>query len=109
MRVLINYRVRPDQVEPSLALLRDVYADLEARRPDGLRYATFQLDDGVTFLAYIESEGDAVAAPHHRLESFQRYRAGLEELCDRPPSVTVIREVGSYRFGGEPVTGARDQ
>ncbi|MDX2565128.1 hypothetical protein PV371_36510 [Streptomyces sp. TX20-6-3] len=96
MRVMIRYTVRPKHVEQSVALLRAVYADLERARPRGLRYDTFRLDGG-GFLALIESDGDPVAAPHHRLASFQRYRAALSEICTEPPTVAYLDEVGSYR------------
>ncbi|MEU0401482.1 hypothetical protein ABZ318_14795 [Streptomyces sp. NPDC006197] len=97
MRVMIRYTVRPEHVEQSVALLRAVYADLERVRPSGLRYETFRLDGGGSFLAVIESEGDPVAAPHHRLASFQRYRAALSEICTESPTVTYLDQVGSYR------------
>ncbi|MER5717527.1 hypothetical protein [Streptomyces sp. NPDC002132] len=80
-----------------MALLHTVYADLQQARPRGLRYDTFRLDGGGSFLALIESEGDPVAAPHHRLASFQRYRAALSEICTEPPIVAYLDEVGSYR------------
>ncbi|MFL9680685.1 MULTISPECIES: putative quinol monooxygenase [Streptomyces] len=97
MRVMIRYTVRPEHAERSVALLRAVYADLERARPRGLRYDTFRVDGGGGFLALIESEGDPVAAPHHRLASFQRYRAALSEICAEPPTVAYLDEVGSYR------------
>ncbi|MFF4169436.1 hypothetical protein [Streptomyces sp. NPDC001744] len=94
---MIRYTVRPERVEQSVELLRAVYADLERLRPSGLRYDTFRLDDSGGFLALIESEGDPVEAPHHRLPSFQRYRAALSEICTEQPGVTHLDEVGSYR------------
>ncbi|MEU3724619.1 hypothetical protein [Streptomyces sp. NPDC031705] len=80
-----------------MALLHAVYADLERVRPCGLRYDTFRLDGSDSFLALIDSEGDPVAAPHHRLASFQCYRAALSEICTEPPAVTYLDQVGSYR------------
>ncbi|MFF5503152.1 hypothetical protein [Streptomyces roseolus] len=97
MRVMIRYTVRPERVEQSVALLHAVYADLEQLRPAGLRYDTFRLDGSGGFLALIESEGDPVAAPHHQLASFQRYRAALSEICVEQPTVAYLGEVGSYR------------
>lgn len=97
MRVMIRYTVRPERVGQSVELLHAVYADLERVRPRGLRYDTFRLDGSGSFLALIESEGDPVAAPHHQLASFQRYRAALNEFCTEPPTVTYLDEVGSYR------------
>jgi hypothetical protein len=32
------------------------------------------------------------------MPAFQRYRSTLDERCDDPPVVTVLHEVGSYRF-----------
>lgn len=97
MHVMIRYTVRPEHVVQSVALLQAVYADLERARPLGLRFDTFRLDGSGSFLALIESEGDPVAAPHHRLASFQRYRAALSEICTEQPIVTYLDEVGSYR------------
>jgi len=49
-RVLVRYRVKPELVEENERLVRDVYAELASADPDGLRYATFKLDDGVSFV-----------------------------------------------------------
>ena len=55
---MIRYTVRPDQVERNEALVRAVYAELERTRPEGLRYATFKLEDGVTFMHVAWSENE---------------------------------------------------
>jgi hypothetical protein len=39
VQVMIRYKVKRDQLERELDLLRGVYEELEATRPDGLRYA----------------------------------------------------------------------
>ena len=44
-RVMVRYRVRPEQVAANEELVRAVYAELDRARPDGFRYATFKLDD----------------------------------------------------------------
>lgn len=96
MHVMIRWKIKPDQVERELALLRAVYEDMHAVRPEGLRYATFQLDDGVTFVDVAEMAGGPGVL--QQVEAFQRYRATLDERCDEPPAVTVLHEVGAYRF-----------
>jgi len=96
MQVMIRCKVKPDQVERDLELLHAVYEEMQSVRPDGLRYATFQLDDKVTFVAFAEMEdGPGVL---QQLEAFQRYRATLDERCDEPPVMTMLHEVGSYCF-----------
>jgi hypothetical protein len=47
---MVRYTVKPDQAEANEALVREVYDELDRTRPDGLRYATFRLDDGVSFV-----------------------------------------------------------
>ncbi|TDD64390.1 hypothetical protein E1293_41545 [Actinomadura darangshiensis] len=95
MQVMIRSKVRPEHVERSLVLLREVYAELEKVRPEGLRYASYQLDDKVTFVAFAEMDGPEVLRP---LPAFQRYRAALDDCCDEPPQLTMLDEVGSYGF-----------
>lgn len=95
---MINYQIRPDQLERNAALLNEVYAELAATHPGGLRYATFRVDDRGRFVTFVEFDGEPGTAPHHRLASFQRYRSTLDERCERPPVVTVLHEVGSYGF-----------
>jgi quinol monooxygenase YgiN len=97
MRVLIRYTVHPDHIDRSVDLLREVYADLERSQPPGLRYETFQLNGTGEFLAMIESDGGPGDADHHRLESFQRYRAALNDICTQLPTVTHLEPVGTYR------------
>lgn len=95
MHVMIRSRVRAEHVERSLELLREVYVELERVRPEGLRYASYQLDDEVTFVAFAEMSGPEALRP---LDAFQRYRAALDEHCDEPPELTMLDEVGSYGF-----------
>jgi len=100
MQVMISYKIKPDQIDRNAELVADVYAELAAARPGGLRYATFRLDDdgGGSFVTFVEFDGQPGAAAHHRLASFQRYRSTLDERCEQPPVVSVLHEVGSYGF-----------
>jgi quinol monooxygenase YgiN len=89
-------KIKPDQVEHVLELLRAVYDELASAQPDGLRYATFQLDDKVTFVSFVQlADGPGVL---QQLKAFQHYRTSLDERCDEPPAMTMLHEVGAYRF-----------
>ena len=35
------------------------------------------------------------------VEAFARFQEGIRERCAQPPTVTVLDEVGSYRFHGD--------
>jgi hypothetical protein len=92
-RVMVRYRVKPDQVEANEALVRDVYSELAANRPDGLLYMTLKLDDGVTFV-HIAEHADPNPLP--AVEAFQRFTAGIRDRCDEPPSTIEVEQIGAY-------------
>ncbi len=92
---MIRYKVKPDQLGRELELLRAVYEELESTQPDGLRYASFQLEDEVSFVEFALTDGPGRFS---QLESFRRYRSTLDERCDETPVVTELQEVGSFRF-----------
>ncbi len=47
---VVRYTTRPERADENQALVEKVFGELAERRPDGLRYATFRLEDGVTFV-----------------------------------------------------------
>ena len=95
-RVMVRYRVKPEQVAANEELVRAVYAELDRARPDGFRYATFKLDDGVSFVHLATHAGEH--NPLAEVEAFGRFQAGIGDRCDEPPVVTELEEVGSFRF-----------
>jgi len=96
MQAMIRYKVKSDQVQENLELLRAVYKELGRSRPDGLRWATFQLEDKVSFVDFVS--GADLPQPLPELEAFRRYRADLDERCVEPPVLTELHEVASFRF-----------
>jgi hypothetical protein len=98
-RVMVEYRVKPDQVAANEQLVRDVYEELERTQPDGLRYGTFKLADGVSFVHLAEHRDEN---PLQQVAAFQRFQQGIVDRCDVPPVVSQLEEIGSYRFMSEP-------
>jgi hypothetical protein len=95
--VMVRYRVHPDRVAENEVLVRAVYNELAAARPDGLHYATFKLPDGVTFVHFAQHDEPN---PLSQVAAFQRFQEGIRERCEEPPAVTELQEVGSYRLLG---------
>lgn len=95
---LVRYTVRPDQAERNEDLVRAVYEELEQSDPAGLRYATFVLDDGVSFvhLALVDTRDGH--NPLNDLTAFSTFLHGLGDRCAAPPVVAGLRPVGSYHF-----------
>jgi L-rhamnose mutarotase len=99
-RVMVRYKVKPDQVEENEQLVREVYKELGRLRPEGFRYGTFKLEDGVSFVHLAVQDTDH--NPLSEVEAFQRFQADIRSRCDEPPVVATLEEVGSYRFDGVP-------
>lgn len=97
-RVLVRYKVRPEAVVENEELVRAVYEELQRTQPPGMRYATFQLDDGLSFVHIHSSDGDN---PLTELASFKAFQQGIAERCDEAPKVSELREIGNYRFETE--------
>ncbi|MFF3248629.1 hypothetical protein ACFYWY_33960 [Streptomyces sp. NPDC002870] len=94
VQVMIRWKLNPGEVERNLEMLQTVYEELGSVRPKGLRYDTYQLDDKVTFVSFVEmDEGPAMLGG---LQAFQRYRAALDAMCEETPAVTVLHSVGEY-------------
>jgi hypothetical protein len=104
-QVMVRYKVKPDRVEENEALVRAVFEELHQAAPRGFAYATYKLDDGVTFMHVAETEAEAEADGRvlPALQAFQEFRKGLDDRTDEGPVVTELDGIGSFRLAGEPV------
>jgi hypothetical protein len=100
-QVLVRYKVKPERVEENEELVRAVYDELHRTEPAGLRYATFKLDDGVSFVHLAVSESDAGGSPLTRVKAFQEFQKNIEDRTDEAPVVTALEEIGSYRLADD--------
>jgi hypothetical protein len=93
-QVMVRYKVKPDRVAENEDLVRAVYEELHRTEPAGFRYATFRLDDGVSFVHLASSEDER--SPLSQVAAFARFQKDIADRCDEPPVVTELREIGSY-------------
>lgn len=100
-RVLIRYKVKPEQVQRNEELVRAVYEELDGKQPDGFRYATFRLEDGATFVHVASHERDDGRNALDDIAAFQRFQEGVRDRCEELPVVSRIEEIGSYRLFGD--------
>jgi hypothetical protein len=95
-RVIVRYTVKPGLAEANEELVRAVYDELEQRQPEGLRYATFRLDDGLSFVHIAQVDGEA--NPLTELPAFRAFVEGIGERCEQPPVTSGLSEIGSFRL-----------
>jgi len=97
-RVMVRYKVKADRAEENQKFVEDVYKELHATAPDGLRYATFKLEDGVTFIHVASIETENGENPLSLTEAFKAFQSDLRDRCEELPVATKLEDVGSYRF-----------
>jgi hypothetical protein len=95
-QVVVRYKVKPERVEENQALVEAVFAELSENDPGGLRYATFKLADGVTFVHVASVDTDDGSNPLGKISAFAEFTRNIGERCDEPPNAQDATVVGSY-------------
>ncbi len=93
---VVRYTTKPEHAEENESLIRKVFAELAETEPDGIRYAAFRLDDGVSFVhvAVIEGEQNPLASS----AAFGQFQSGIGERVAQGPLAADATVVGSYRL-----------
>jgi hypothetical protein len=99
-RTLIRYRTKPGLADKNAALIAGVFEELEAAKPEGIRYLSLRLDDD-TFVHFVEAESDSADALTG-LPAFKAFQSGIRERCIEPPQPGGVTIVGNYRMLAEP-------
>ena len=73
--VVVRYKVKPERVDENERLIERVYAELAESDPGGLRYATFRLEDGVSFVHVASIDGEDGRNPLARDRGLRRLHA----------------------------------
>jgi radical SAM superfamily enzyme with C-terminal helix-hairpin-helix motif len=97
-RTLIRYKTRPDAADENQRLIEGVFAELQTKAPEGIRYMALKLADG-SFLHFVETAGGDSPLP--AMEAFRRFQSGIRERCIEPPQPSEAIIVGNYRMLGE--------
>ena len=97
---IVRYTAKPECADENERLIRDVFAELAERDPEGLRYAAFRLADRVSFVHVAVLEGDK--NPLADSAAFAEFQRGIKDRCADGPVAADAEIIGSYRL---PVTG----
>jgi hypothetical protein len=95
-RTLIRYKTKREMADNNAKLIADVFKELNAANPTGVRYLSLRLDDD-TFVHFVESETDSANALPG-LAAFKAFQSGIRERCVEPPQAGSVTIVGNYRM-----------
>jgi hypothetical protein len=94
-RTVVRYKTKPEQSQENERLIRQVFQELEAKSPDGVRYLALRLEDG-SFVHFSAVEDGAPPIPS--LDAFRAFQGGIKERCLEPPQSINATIVGNYRM-----------
>lgn len=93
---MIRYATRPEAAETNQRLVEQVFAQLQAEDPGGVRYLSLRLADGVSFVHLVTGDTGALA----ELSAFAEFQRELGDRVVEGPTRSEVTLVGSYRFLG---------
>ena len=98
MKQMVSYKLKPERVAENESLAAAVYDALREAKPAGLRYATFRLEDGVSFVHIVSHQEADGSNALTSLPAFKAFSAGVRERCAEPPVRVELTEIGAYGF-----------
>jgi hypothetical protein len=94
-KVIVRYKLKTGRVEENEHLVKEVYKELSHEEPEGFSYATYKLEDGLTFI-HVASHEPGSKNPLPGLPAFKNFQAGIKDRCDELPVVNHVTEIASY-------------
>ena len=95
--LMVRSTVKAAHVTDVEAAVKRVFAALQQAQPNGIRYASCRLSDGVTYVAVLELD-DGVDNPLPALPEFRAFQENLKHWMAEPPISEQVTVIGSYRF-----------
>jgi len=100
-RLIVRYKVKAGKADENQKLIEKVFEELHTNSPSGLRYASFKLGDGMSFVHIVSIETADGSNPLTETQAFKSFNAAIKDRCEEQPVLTEMTEVGSYRFFGQ--------
>ena len=100
--VRVQYTVKKEYAEKNAQNISRVMKDLRALNNPGIRYSSFTLPDGKTFMHFALFENEAANGVLNNLGSFKQFQAELKvsgpESLPKPEELSLVGS--SYDFFG---------
>jgi hypothetical protein len=93
---MIRPKLKADSVQAAEAVIKTMFAAIEQAKPEGVRYASCKLADGVTFLVLLALD-EGIQNPLGAVPEFREFQQNLKDWVVEPPTPDQLTVVGSYR------------
>ncbi len=94
--VKVQYTVKPEYVEQNKTNIQKVMDDLKAKPIEGMKYSSYLLEDGVSFMHLNIGKDTETLSKLNQIESFNEFRKQLKASEPiSPPKVEKLSLVGA--------------
>jgi hypothetical protein len=77
---MVRYKVKADRAAENESYITRVFEQLKREKPPGLRYASFRLDDGMSFVHIVSLEAADGSNPLGELPAFKALPQMIQRL-----------------------------
>ena len=95
--MMVRAKVRADSAAEVEAAARAMFAAIEKAQPQGVRYASSKLPDGLTYVILLGLDDDE-NNPLGAVPAFRNFQENLNAWIAGPPAIEQLTPVGSYRL-----------
>jgi hypothetical protein len=93
---VVRYQTKPDRADENQRFIEKVFAELAESKPEGLRYTSFRLADGVTFVHVSHVDTTDGSNPLTQTAAFREFTSAIADRCEIQPVALEATLVGSY-------------
>jgi hypothetical protein len=94
--MLLRTQVKSESADEVEAAVKTLFAALEEAKPQGVRYSSYRLADGVTYVVVLDVE-EGIENPLPSVPAFLEFQAALKGWLVGPPVPEVLTVIGDYR------------
>jgi hypothetical protein len=95
--LMIRSKIKAEKAADVETAAKEMFTAISEAAPQGVRYASCRLADGLTYVALLELN-DGAGNPLAALPAFQKFQEGLKDWLAEPPVTEQLTPVGSYRL-----------
>ena len=95
--LMVRSKIKAESAGEVEAAVKAMFAAIEAARPQGVRYASCRLPDGVTYIALLQLE-EGVENPLPSVPAFREFQENVKQWLAEPPTPEQLTIIGSYRL-----------
>jgi hypothetical protein len=92
---IIQYTLKEGRATENESLIKEVFAELQASKPDGIAYVVYKTGDS-SFMHMISFDTEDANKEFTDMPAFKAFRANLKERIETPPARTEVIQVGNY-------------